>query len=725
MPLSLPRRLVAGIAAASVVVGLGGAALNTGVVELSPPRIGSSDLAISTATTHYLIDSSGLSIVNRRSPPLDIAIAVRRADLLGRLTASTPVVERIAERAGVPPDEVNAYARVTASVPSNLLEPNSERRSNDIAEARRPYRLEIQTRQTTPILDVYVQAPTTVAAERLANAVGPGLLDELRAVAREEGDGEPPTELRQLGAPRAGVANTGTTLGVFLITFIVGFALCFGVLLAAAAALLRGSASGRSARPAAADPVGSDWPHTARALPWTFAAFLAVIWLVPFTQIQLDVPSPVDMTLDRLVLPLVIGAWLIALIVGGRAAPRLRLTWAHLALAGFVACAFLSVALSASYLNGTGELDLLMKKLPLVTSYVLVFVVAASAIRAREVPAFLSYTLGLAVICAVGIVWEYRFDTNLFFTVANAVLPGNFDIASYNDALDHLGRRSVRGPADVSLEAVTMLSLALPIALVRFVDVRTWGRRALYGLAACALLAAIVATNRKSALLAPAAVFVTLACFRPRELVRLAPLGVAMLALVSALSPGALGTTLNQLVRSDRATVPTVSDRVADYDAIRPDLWSHFAFGRGFGSYDHATYRILDSEILHRLVETGVIGLVAFLLIPIAVIVGARRAIAGGDPRSAPVALVGAAAAACFLVAGFLFDVLSFAHAVYIFLAIAGLVAAVTSDPTPAGTVTAGATARGRRPAAHPPRRTAPVGRRPAARPAGRPRTRA
>lgn len=716
--MGLPRRLLAALVAASIAVGLAAAAINTGAA-------GSGGLAISTATTHYLVDTPGVSLVNRRSPPVDIGIAVGRAELLGRLAASRPVVERIAAEAGIPADELGAFSRVTASVPSNLLEPNSERRANDIAEAGRPYRFEVQARQTTPILDIYAQAPTTAGAERLANAVGPGLLDHLRAVAREEGDGASPTQLRQLGSPRAGTANNGTTLGVFAITFSVGFGLCLAVLLAAAALLRGGARTPRAPRQEAADPGDDCWPHTGRMLPWSLAAFIAVVWLVPFTQIELDVPSPIDLTLDRLVLPLVIGAWLVALVTGGARAPRLRLTWTHVALAGFVGCAFLSVALSANYLNGTGELDLLIKKLPLLVSYVLVFAIAASGIRSREVGAFLTYTLVLAVICAVGLVWEYRFNTNLFFTVANAVLPGNFDIASYNDALDHLGRRSVRGPADVSLEAVTMLSLALPIALIRFVDVRTWGPRVLYGLAACALLAAIVATNRKSALLAPAAVFVTLACFRPRELLRLAPLGVVMLGLVSALSPGALGTTLNQILRSDRGTVPTVSDRVADYDAIRPDLWTHFAFGRGFGSYDHATYRILDSEILHRLVETGVLGLVAFLLIPIAVIAGARRAIAGGDPQRVPAALVGAAAGACFLVVSFLYDVLSFPHGVYIFLYVAGLVAAVTSAPSePAGGRVA-ASANGPRRAAHPPRAAVTAVRRPTARPAGRPRTRA
>jgi O-antigen ligase len=121
--------------------------------------------------------------------------------------------------------------------------------------------------------------------------------------------------------------------------------------------------------------------------------------------------------------------------------------------------------------------------------------------------------------------------------------------------------------------------------------------------------------------------------------------------------------------------VATTSDRTADYDAVRPDLWTHLLTGRGFGSYNHETYRILDSEILNRTVETGVIGLAAFLMIGISVILAARRTIAGRDPTDAPSALVGAAVAVCFIVISTLFDVLGFPHATYVFLYIAGLTA--------------------------------------------------
>jgi len=677
-------RLLAWATGASLVVALAVAAWNAGLIGDRVPGPRDGGLSISTAATHYFVDSER-SAASRRAAPLDGEASVRRAELLGQLAASAPVVELLARRVGVASEQVGALARVTASVPTSMLEPDSERRAVDLANSQRPYRIEVQARQAAPVLDVYAQAPTTAAAAALAEGLGPALDEHLRAIAKRRGAARArPATLRQLGPARAGIANADAIPGVFAVTFVVAFALCLIALLLVAELLRR-----RPAEPvvrALARPgdgrAGNDWPHTGRLLPWSFALFVALIWLVPFTQVQLDVPAPIDITLDRIVLPLVIVAWLIALLAGRDFAPRLRLTWTHVALAGFVICAFLGVALSAGHLNQSGELDLALKKLPLLTSYVLLFVVAASGVRPSEVPAFLSYTLGLAVVCAVGLIWEYRFRTNLFHDLVG-LLPRPFEVEPYNDALDHLGRRVVRGPAEVGLEAVTMLALALPVALTRFVDSRGWQRRLLYGLAAGLLLAAMLATYRKSALLAPLAVFATLLALRPREVLRLAPLAIGLLALARILSPGAIGSTVNQFLRPDRVDVPTVSDRVADYDAVRPDLWTHFAFGRGFGSYDHETYRILDSEILHRLVEMGVLGLAAFLLIPIAVILAARRALADGDPSRASIALVGACAGACFLVVATLYDVLSFAHGVYAFLYIAGLVAVAQTAATP------------------------------------------
>jgi O-antigen ligase len=93
---------------------------------------------------------------------------------------------------------------------------------------------------------------------------------------------------------------------------------------------------------------------------------------------------------------------------------------------------------------------------------------------------------------------------------------------------------------------------------------------------------------------------------------------------------------------------------------------------------------VLDSEVLGRVVETGVFGLVAFLLIGVSVVFVARSTIASRAVPDASLALIGAAAAVCFLVGATLFDVLGYPHVTYVFLYIAGLTAAVVQRPSPA-----------------------------------------
>ena len=197
--------------------------------------------------------------------------------------------------------------------------------------------------------------------------------------------------LRQIGDARGGMVNTHASAAVAMLAFVVGFVLCGGLLLL----LLRSLRRDRAPRPAGSrpDPADApegedDWPHTARLLPWMLAGFVAVIWLVPFNAIEIDASTPIDLTLDRLLLPIVAVAWIVAFTAGGRAAPRLQFTWIHAAIGLFVACAFLSVVFDARYLSQTLELELSFKKLPLLVSFVSVFLIAATTLRRSEVPAF-------------------------------------------------------------------------------------------------------------------------------------------------------------------------------------------------------------------------------------------------------------------------------------------------------------------------------------------------
>jgi hypothetical protein len=418
-----------------------------------------------------------------------------------------------------------------------------------------------------------------------------------------------------------------------------------------------------------------DWPRTTRVMPWMVAVLIAIVFLVPFNDILLNVSLPIDLKFDRLVLPFIVGTWALMLAAGGPHAPKVRLTWIHVALGAVVAVAFLSLVLDARGLNQTLEFDTSIKKLTLLASYVSLFVVVASVVRRTEVHAFMTLTLLLSIATALGMILEFRFEYNPFYSIADGLLPGIFQVGNIDPSgIDEIGRRAVQGPAQVPLEAVAMLAMALPIALVRLLQSERTRERIWYAVAAAVLLAAMVATFRKTAFLAPISVCLTLAYFRRRELIKLAPLGIVLVLVIQVLSPGALSAVAGQLDRK-RLGVTTVSDRTADYDAIRPDVWSHLAFGRGYGSYEHTSYRVLDMELLRQLIEVGVIGLLAYIMLVVAVVGVARGPIRARRRDDTPVALAVAAAAVCFLVVSTLFDVMSFPHVPYLFLWMAALLA--------------------------------------------------
>ncbi|MEY2513549.1 MAG: hypothetical protein QOJ89_907, partial [bacterium] len=635
-------------------------------VSLLAPKISSRQLDVAAASSRVSIDLPRPLGFDGLATDSDYQGLSKRATLVADLMSSAPVVAYVARRAALDPSQIGAATRITTGVQAAFTEPDSERRAAAIAAAAKPYQLEIQPSQSLPLVDVYAQAPTVDEAVRLAGAVVPATTRYLARLGRHERvDPAKQVRLDQLGPARGAIVNGGASLQIAGLTFLFVFATT--CLLALAAARVRRARATRTApaggpvlvarrEPLASAPAAwsghglgaasraivrqaGDWPRTTRVLPWMVAVLIAVVFLVPFNDIQLNVSLPIDLKFDRLILPFILATWAIVLAVGGPSAPKLRMTWIHVALGAVVAVAFLSLVLQARELNHTLEFDTSIKKLTLLASYASLFVIAASVVRRAEVRAFMTYTLWLAMACALGMIVEYRLQYNPFYALSDAVLPGIFQVGIVDpNAIDEIGRRAVQGPAQVPLEAVAMLAMALPIALVRLLQSDRARERLLYGLAAGLLLAAMVATFRKTAFLAPISVCMTLAYLRRGELVKLAPLGVVVVLLVQVLAPGALSSVAGQLDHK-RLGVTTVSDRTADYDAIRPDVWSHLVFGRGYGSYDHAIYRVLDMELLRQLIEVGVVGLLAYLMLVVAVVAVARGPIRARRPDDTPVAL--------------------------------------------------------------------------------------
>ena len=737
----LPKHFSLGRCAvvASLLIGLVCAVASISSVSLLPPKIASRNLEQSAATTSVLLDFPHPAITTEQhSWQFVIGSLTKRAALLARLMATAPGVQYIAHEAGLPPGQIAADAPVTVSEQGELVWAGSEQRARQLLLASDPYQLEIESSPTEPVINVYAQAPSPAAADRLADAVIAGLRDYLRVLeARAAIDPAAGIRIYQLGQPQGGVINSGAKEEIALLTFVFAFVLSLVILRALARRLSRRT---ENVRPAPApDPLGSpgsgvpsraavalsaaaaprppgigrlaaaapggavalpqwqlalpdvrsmvgragDWPRTTRVLPWMLAAFMAMIWLVPFDSIQLRGSFPIDMHLDRVLLPMVAITWLLSVIKGGPDAPRIRVTRIHIAIGIFVGVAFLSVVVNATSLNHTLELDNSIKQVPLLISYSSLFVMMASTVRRTEIRAFLTFTLALAAICAVGMIVEDKTQYNVFFDLASKDLPsGLFSVTVLGSGFS-AGREITHGPTQEGLIAATMLSMALVIAITRIMDAHRPRARVIYTLLAGIVTVGIFVTQKKTGLIAPAVGVLTIGCFRRRELLRMVPVAVLLLVAVLIVSPGTVTPLIRQFTPSQFGpnAPDTTSARDVTYDAIRPDVWTHLALGRGYGSYMPTGHRIVDSELLLRLVEMGVIGVAAFFWLGLSVVATARRTINARHPGNSPPALAAAAAAAVFLVAGALFTELSYPQVPYILFYLAAFVAVIVKPP--------------------------------------------
>jgi hypothetical protein len=422
------------------------------------------------------------------------------------------------------------------------------------------------------------------------------------------------------------------------------------------------------------------WPHTTRALPWALAGFLTMVWLVPFDSISLPVSLPLDARLDRPALIAVAALWVLSL-VGSRTVTRLRMSAVHWALLLLLSVAVLSLVLNGPTIVRLNELDLPLRKLALLFSYALLFVIVASSIKPLEVRNLTVLMVGLASITAVGALVEYRTGYNAFFTWATHVLPVERPGELGN--VDSIGRKSIIGPTIHPLAVAMMMALALPFAMIGFLDSPERKQKLRYAAAIALMLAAAVATQRKTSFVAPIFGTVVLLCYRPRAAVKLLPIAALLLVIVHIAAPGALGGVSEQLKPGNLLGVSTTKDRQSDYGAIKPDVLRHPLIGRGYESYDQKKYRILDNQYLTLLIGMGALGVLAYLGVFAAIFGLAHGVARSGDPDRAPPAIACAAAIASLVVGSALLDTLALPQLPYLICFIGGLVVASQKRTAP------------------------------------------
>jgi polysaccharide biosynthesis protein PslJ len=656
--------------------------------SLAPPGLHPRGVALGAARAQVLVDNSDSEIADIRTltqyqSELGAQLALNYALYLQSDAATATLGQAI----GL------GQRSIAASGPFTLLLDRTNYAPKQLAllephQVDHSYRLLLDVDGARPVLSLYAQAPTARAAVAIVDAARRLLQGHL---AEQEAShplpGNSAVVLRPLGPTVGGLVDPGIRWQLMAFAFaailIVGASLLWARRWRLARLYADGLATAKLDRLDDELPGGDEWPHTKRALPWALAAFMVMLFLVPFDAIALPVHLPVNGTLDRPVVIALGMLWFASLaVVSGAARPRLKFGRVHFAALVFLAVCLISVALNGHALANMDEITLTVKKLALLVSYIVFFFIVASVLRPREVPSFAALMVVLGVIVAVGTIIEYRFHYNPFYELWGRVLP--VTKPALFDAVDSIGRLTVYGPTLQPLELAAMLAMVLPFAILGAIDSPTRRRRMLYVIAVGLLLAGGVATARKTSLVVPAVVILLLAAYRPRAVLRtVGRLSIVLVALVHFASPAALGSVISQLEPGHINSALTTTDRTARYDAVTPDILRHPLIGRGYESYDPQKYRILDNQYLDLLITVGAIGTLCYLAIFGAMMAAAHRTIRGPDPRRASLALAAFTTVAAIAIASALFDVLSFPHVPYLLFFVAAMILALR-EPSPA-----------------------------------------
>ncbi|MFN2557381.1 MAG: O-antigen ligase family protein [Nitriliruptorales bacterium] len=279
-------------------------------------------------------------------------------------------------------------------------------------------------------------------------------------------------------------------------------------------------------------------------------------------------------------------------------------------------------------------------------SYAVAFSRAVSGVEARAADRglFQAATLaGLALLAADGIVDLRRLNVLLRrLVILASIVAGlgifqfatGLDVARFmrlpglvpNGSFDFIGGRSdfrrVAGTATHAIEFGAMLATVLPLAAhYAFTADR---RRALRWLCLLSMVVAVPMSISRTAIvgLAGAALVLWPSWPARRRLQSLLALPVVAVAIKAAV-PGLLGTILSLFTNlwSD----PSTQGRTADYALVGRYVARHPMLGQGFRTFLPKRYELLDNQYLLTLMETGIVGLAALLVLLLVPIFLMRR----------------------------------------------------------------------------------------------------
>jgi hypothetical protein len=366
------------------------------------------------------------------------------------------------------------------------------------------------------------------------------------------------------------------------------------------------------------------------------AAVVVVILTIPIRRYTIPAGLPIQLEPYRVLVGLVTVAWLASMLVDVRV--RLRPTGLEAPLVAVLATVLLSIVVNGTRIQELGVNQEVIKKTTFFMSFALVVYVIASVARGFEDVEFLTKLLvfGGAVVALCAIV-EARTGFNVFTRIAGSFLQENYIPDAEQGLVRGAHRRAIAS-------AQHPIALGAALAMIVPLSVYLGKQHSRKWFAATILLAfATSSTQSRTAMLMLFVIALVYLWLRPRETRRLWPALIPVAVLMHAALPGAIGSIAaafhpegGLVAQQQNANVG--SGRIA---TLGPSLDSEFKprplLGGGFGTRvvneTPDSPPILDDQWLGNLLETGLLGALAWAWLYVRAIRRFRRGAREDTPR--------------------------------------------------------------------------------------------
>jgi hypothetical protein len=426
------------------------------------------------------------------------------------------------------------------------------------------------------------------------------------------------------------------------------------------------------------------WQRYLLAWPTLVAYVIVVLLFIPIRRFTIGGGLPIALEPYRLLVVLVIVAWLLAVLVDPHV--RWRKTGFETPIVGFAIAAIASLALNIGWIHGTGITGPVAKQVSIFASFLLMTFFVASAIsNRRQLDRIVALLVLGGTIVAITTLVEWKTSQNLYNHLDRYIPVLRVDPHRSLSSDARGGRVRAYASAEHPIALGAMLVLLLPLAVYLY----RRARQPLWLGAAALLTFGALASGSRTAAGMLAALLVSFFWMKRKETIRLLPMLVPLFVACQVVMPGTLGTFKaiifpqgGSVIEEQKGGTGAGEGRVAD---LGPSLqqWSRHPFlGQGFGtrltsqSDPIVNARILDNQWLATLLEVGAFGALSLLWLFVrAVRMLSRRAKNDATPYGWLLASLGAALTA-YAVGMLTYDAFSFIQVTFVAFIMLGLAAA-------------------------------------------------